>query len=170
MAEIRQLLDDVIEKEVKNLDSLTDSEERSQVIKDLVQLHKLRIEEIKAETEAEDKRERRDMDSKKNEADLAFKEKQMAAQNEQGDKEFTLKKREVDCKEAERVREETSLKQQAKDNMIDRCVKVGIALTEIVVPLAFYGIWMKQGFKFEETGSFTSTTFKNLFNRFRPTK
>lgn len=170
MAEIRQLLDDVIEKEVKNLDSLTDSEERSQVIKDLVQLHKLRIEEIKAETEAEDKRERRDMDSKKNEADLAFKEKQMAAQNEQGDKEFTLKKREVDCKEAERVREETSLKQQAKDNMIDRYVKVGIALTEIVVPLAFYGIWMKQGFKFEETGSFTSTTFKNLFNRFRPTK
>lgn len=170
MAEIRQLLDDVIEKEVKNLDSLTDSEERSQVIKDLVQLHKLRIEEIKAETEAEDKRERRDMDSKKIEADLAFKEKQMAAQNEQGDKEFTLKKREVDCKEAERVREETSLKQQAKDNMIDRCVKVGIALTEIVVPLAFYGIWMKQGFKFEETGSFTSTTFKNLFNRFRPTK
>lgn len=170
MAEIRQLLDDVIEKEVKNLDSLTDSEERSQVIKDLVQLHKLRIEEIKAETEAEDKRERRDMDSKKNEADLVFKEKQMAAQNEQGDKEFTLKKREVDCKEAERVREETSLKQQAKDNMIDRYVKVGIALTEIVVPLAFYGIWMKQGFKFEETGSFTSTTFKNLFNRFRPTK
>lgn len=170
MAEIKNLLDEAIEKEVKNLDSLTDSEERSQVIKDLVQLHKLRIEEIKAETEAEEKRERREMDSKKNEADLAFKEKQMAAQNEQGEKEFTLKKSEIGFKQAEHIRDDVALKQQVKDNRIDRCVKIGIAAAEIMVPLAFYGAWMKQGFEFEKTGSFTSATFKNLFNRFRPTK
>ena len=137
MTEIKQLLDEAIEKEVKNLDYL-DGEEKSQAIKDLAQLHKLRIEEIEAETEAEDKRERRDMDSKKNEAEC--------------------------------VHEEASLKRQVKDNMIDRCVKIAVGVAEIIVPLAFYGSWMKQGFEFEKTGSFTSTTFKNLINRFKPTK
>lgn len=54
--------------------------------------------------------------------------------------------------------------------MVDRCVRAGVAVGELVLPLVFYGIWMNKGFKFEETGSFTSTTFKNLLNRFRPTK
>ncbi|WP_347256120.1 hypothetical protein [Anaerostipes sp. PC18] len=40
----------------------------------------------------------------------------------------------------------------------------------IVLPMMFYGVWMRKGFKFEETGSFTSTTFRGLFNRFKPTK
>ena len=39
-----------------------------------------------------------------------------------------------------------------------------------IPPLMFYGIWMKKGFKFEETGTYTSTTFRGLFNRFRPTR
>lgn len=138
MTKIKELLDEAIEKEIEDLDYLETDEEKSQAIKHLAMLHKLRMEEIAAETEAEDKRERRDIDSKKN--------------------------------EAERVHEEASLKRQVKDNMIDRCVKVVIGVVEIMVPLAFYGSWMKQGFEFEKTGSFTSTTFKNLINRFRPTK
>lgn len=32
----------------------------------------------------------------------------------------------------------------------------------IVLPLIFYGRWMKRGFKFEETGTFTSKTFTGL--------
>lgn len=48
--------------------------------------------------------------------------------------------------------------------------KVGIAAAELLIPLMFYGIWMWKGFKFEETGTYTSTTFRGLFNRFRPTK
>jgi len=38
----------------------------------------------------------------------------------------------------------------------------------IVLPLRFYAKWMKMGFKFEETGTFTSSTFKNLIHFFRP--
>ncbi|MCM1225673.1 MAG: hypothetical protein NC548_65645 [Lachnospiraceae bacterium] len=52
----------------------------------------------------------------------------------------------------------------------DRYVRIGIAAAELILPLAFYASWMKKGFKFEETNTFTSTTFKGLFNRFRPTK
>ncbi len=139
MAEIKSLLDELIESEIDNLDSLSfDDGEKEQAIKDLVRLHQLRIEEIKTEAEVAEKRERLEMDSKKQEAD--------------------------------QIREETALKQQAKENRIDRVVKVVVAGVELVVPLLFYGIWMNKGFRFEETGSFTSTTFKNLLSRFRPTK
>lgn len=52
----------------------------------------------------------------------------------------------------------------------DRWVKIGIAGAEIILPLAFYAFWLVKGFKFEETGCITSTVFKGLINRFRPTK
>lgn len=60
----------------------------------------------------------------------------------------------------------TQLSEQVKD----RYVKVGIAAAEIVLPLIFYAVWMRRGFRFEETGTYTSTTFRGLFNRFKPTK
>ena len=40
----------------------------------------------------------------------------------------------------------------------------------LLIPLAFYGRWMKRGFKFEETGTYTSKTFMNLQHFFKPTK
>lgn len=52
----------------------------------------------------------------------------------------------------------------------DRWVKLGTDIAGIILPLAFYGIWMGKGLKFEETGTFTSLTFKNLLNKFKPTK
>ena len=84
--------------------------------------------------------------------------------------ELALKERELDSKDADRTQEGELQKRQARDQMVDRCVRAGVAVGELVLPLVFYGIWMNKGFKFEETGSFTSTTFKNLLNRFRPTK
>ncbi len=47
MAEIKKLLDDAIETEINNLNSASDKDEKSEVIKNLAALHKLRIEEIK---------------------------------------------------------------------------------------------------------------------------
>lgn len=52
----------------------------------------------------------------------------------------------------------------------DRYFRVGLAVAEIGIPLVFYAIWMDRGFKFEESGAYTSSTFRNLFNRFKPTK
>lgn len=59
---------------------------------------------------------------------------------------------------------------QIAEQVKDRYFRLGIAAAELMIPLIFYGIWMKKGFKFEETGTYTSTTFRGLFNRFRPTK
>lgn len=135
MAEIKSLLDKAIESEFQSLSSLSSgSEEKSKVIDDLAALHKLRIEEIKAEAEAEEKRARRVMDDMDRERDEQFKQRQLSEQ------------------------------------IIDRYVKVGTAAAELMLPLVFYGVWMKRGLKFEETGTFTSTTFKNLLGRFKPTR
>ena len=61
-------------------------------------------------------------------------------------------------------------KDQFGEQIKDRYFRLGIAAAELILPLIFYGIWMRKGFKFEETGTYTSTTFKGLFNRFRPSK
>ena len=69
-------------------------------------------------------------------------------------------------KEMEAELKRDQLNEAAKD----RYCRVGVEVAGIVLPLVFYGIWMRRGFKFEESGTFTSTTFRNLFGRFRPTK
>lgn len=77
-------------------------------------------------------------------------ESQMKIEKEKSDKEF----------------KEKQLREQVKD----RYFRTGIAVGEVVLPLIFYGIWMNKGFKFEETGTFTSGTFRNLINCFKPKK
>lgn len=67
-------------------------------------------------------------------------------------------------------RDEQFKKTQLAEQVKDRYFKVGIAAAELVLPLIFYAVWMRRGFRFEETGTYTSTTFRGLFNRFRPTK
>lgn len=52
----------------------------------------------------------------------------------------------------------------------DCYIRLGLDVAGLILPLMFYGIWMAKGLKFEETGTFTSTTFRTLFNRFKPTK
>jgi hypothetical protein len=67
--------------------------------------------------------------------------------------------------------EDTKVKKdQMSEEAKDRYFKLGIAAADLIIPLVFYGTWMKKGFKFEETGTFTSTTFRSLFSRFKPTK
>ncbi len=68
------------------------------------------------------------------------------------------------------VRDDEVKRVQIAEQVKDRYFRLGIAAAELMIPLMFYGVWMKKGFKFEETGTYTSTTFRGLFNRFRPTK
>ena len=153
MAEIKSLLDEVIQAEIAYVGSLSpEDEKKSKAIQHLADLHKLRIDEIKAKTDADEKRLRRAMDSKQHRAEL------------------TLKERQADGDEAARANEEQFKQHQLNDQVLDRYVKIGVATAELVLPLVFYGVWMKRGLKFEETGTFTSQTFKNLFNRFKPTR
>lgn len=72
----------------------------------------------------------------------------------------------------EEIKLEMEGKTKAKESKADRIyqwAKLGVDVAGIGLPLIFYGIWMDRGFKFEKDGTFTSTTFRGLFNRFRPT-
>ncbi len=81
-----------------------------------------------------------------------------------------LKQSQLDEQIKADVQEEKFKQAQLDESVKDRYFKVGIAAAELIIPLIFYGIWMRKGFKFEENGTYTSTTFRGLFNRFKPTK
>lgn len=49
----------------------------------------------------------------------------------------------------------------------DRWVRIGIAGAEISIPLVVYSILWKQGLKFEETGYVSSSSVRNLFQKFK---
>ncbi len=49
-------------------------------------------------------------------------------------------------------------------------VRVVIDAGGIIVPAVIYSVWMKRGFEFEKEGTYTSTTFRGLFNKFKPTR
>lgn len=77
-------------------------------------------------------------------------------------------RRGMDDESAER---DIRLKQvQLEEQVKDRYFRIGIEAAGIILPLVFYAVWMRRGLKFEETGTYTSTTFRGLFNRFKPTK
>ena len=67
------------------------------------------------------------------------------------------------------IDDEAELKEK-QEQAKDRYFKLGIEAGSIILPMIFYAVWMRKGFKFEETGTFTSTTFRGLFSRFKPTK
>jgi hypothetical protein len=52
----------------------------------------------------------------------------------------------------------------------DRYVRYVLDGVKIIAPLMLYSIWMKRGFEFEKDGTFTSTTFRNLFQKIKPEK
>lgn len=66
----------------------------------------------------------------------------------------------------EQEQESKSTKRQ-KIEFVAKLVMDGIA---ILVPACIYNTWMKRGFEFEKEGTYTSTTFRNLTSKFKPTK
>ena len=67
-------------------------------------------------------------------------------------------------------REDGNKVEDLKDKQHDRIIKIVVTILEVVPPLIFYGRWMEKGFKFEETGTYSSPTFRGLIHFFKPTK
>jgi hypothetical protein len=57
-----------------------------------------------------------------------------------------------------------------KTDLVLGAIKIGIEVMAVALPVIQYNSWMKKGFEFEETGTFTSNTFRNMWSRFRPEK
>lgn len=67
-----------------------------------------------------------------------------------------------------RIEEDKEIPKEERD--VERILKYTLYAAEIGLPLIFYTVWMVTGFKFEETGTYCSPTFKGLIKFFRPTK
>ena len=151
--QLKDLLSEEIKTQIQDLSKLDPgSAEKSKAVDDLATLYKLKIDETKMELDFDEKQARRKMDKENRLKDDAIKELQLKDEN------------------SVRERDELIRKEQLAEQVKDRYIRLGIAAAEIILPLIFYSKWMKKGFKFEETGTFTSTTFRGLFNRFKPTK
>ena len=72
----------------------------------------------------------------------------------------------VDARDAEFNQNREQMRAEEKS----KWWKFGLDAAGLVLPLAFYGVWMYKGLKFEETGFLTSQTFRGLVSKFRPTK
>ena len=56
-----------------------------------------------------------------------------------------------------------------KRQVVKDYVQMSCAVAGVVVPAVLYNTWMKRGFQFEKEGTYTSTTFRNMFSKFKPT-
>lgn len=79
------------------------------------------------------------------------------------------------AKEAELKEQQIDDEAELRGSQLERdtkhqYLKLGVEIAGLISTLLFNGVWMKRGFRFEETGSFTSTTFRTLFSHFRPTR
>lgn len=63
----------------------------------------------------------------------------------------------------QQIANETEIREKKKD----RWVRIAIAGAEISIPLFVYSRLWKQGLQFEKEGIISSTSVKNLFQRFR---
>lgn len=69
-----------------------------------------------------------------------------------------------DSDEAERQEQEAI--ERAKDRRFDKVMRA----VEVGVPVVFYGALAYFGFKFEESGSISSFTFRNFLGKMKPGK
>ena len=150
MEEINKLMDAEIISQIKGLKSLqAGSQEQTAAVKNLTALYEARINEAKIQLDAEDKREKREMEREQHRADETMRKSQAAD-------EAAARERDLKLKES-----------QMEDQKVDRLMRAGIAMVEIGLPLVCYGHWFRKGLKFEETGSITSSMMRNLINKFK---
>lgn len=87
-------------------------------------------------------------------------------------------KEESQRRELIRADDELELKHETEDDRQAQCkkdrriqyIRIGLEAGGIILPLVCYGVWLKRGFAFEKDGIVTSSFFKNMINRMKPTK
>lgn len=69
----------------------------------------------------------------------------------------------------DRAEERFTENAKAAEDLKDKYIRLGLDTARLLLPLMFYAALFKKGLKFEETGTFTSTTFRGLIGYIKPT-
>ena len=153
--------------------------ERSRICKDeTFNNRKLDIEDKRIENENKTNIKKIENDEAFNNRKLDIEDKRIEIENNTNIKkienDFMINNRKLDIEE---ISGNESLKLKSKelaqeiirDTMNDKVklIDIGVQAAGIILPIMFYGSWMKKGLEFEKSGTFTSNTFKSLISKFK---
>lgn len=159
-SEVKEMLEQQMKAQFEKLNELdVTSDEAKAVTTDIVKLYNVDLEHAKAEAEDAEKALRRENDLEIKERELKLKEDELNLKKAELEKDRETKDRELELKEAE-------LKESKKRKWIE----ITIGALSVGLPLIAYNCWFNKGMKFEETGTFTSSTFKDVKHSWNPFK
>ena len=149
MEEIKDLFGQELLSQIENLSNLSPgSQEHSAAVKSVNEMYKLRIEELKAEWEYSEKFDRREMEEKHLKKEEELKEKQLKS-----DEEFKTNQLKSD---------EDFKKKQIEEMKSERYFKYGVEVALAIGGWVFFNCQTNKGYRFEQTGTILSHTFKNV--------
>ena len=153
--------------------------ERSRICKDeTFNNRKLDIEDKRIEIENKNNIKKIDNDEAFNNRKLDIEDKRIEIENKTNIKkienDFMINNRKLDIEEISgneslKLKSKELAQEIVRDAMNDKVklIDLGIQAAGIILPIIFYGSWVKKGLEFEKEGTFTSTTFKGLISKLK---
>ena len=147
-----------------------------------------KLESIKIENDKNDKADKNDIERSRVSKDESFnnrkldiEDKRIEIENKTNikkiDNDFMINNRKLDIEEISgnesfKIKSKELAQEIVRDTMNDKVklIDLGVQAAGIILPIMFYGRWMKKGFEFEQSGTFTSNTFKSLISKFKVMK
>lgn len=153
--------------------------ERSKISKDeTFNNRKLDIEDKRIENENKTNIKKIENDEAFNNRKLDIEDKRIETENKTNikkiDNDFMINNRKLDIEEISgneslKLKSKELAQEIVRDAMNDKVklIDLGIQAAGIILPIIFYGSWIKKGLEFEKEGTFTSTTFKGLISKLK---
>lgn len=168
---MNEKLINMMEKEMENLVGVLKtlepgSEEYNGIIASINKLY----ETVNKEKEIGLTEDRISLDIAKVENEKELKEKQLMIESQRDEMTLINNREQRNADDINNNLDRELKEADLKSNNVQNVLKHSVEIAAVVVPVVFYGVWMKRGFKFEEEGTFTSNTFKGLISKFKPTR
>ena len=153
--------------------------ERSKISKDeTFNNRKLDIEDKRIEIENKTNIKKIENDETFNNRKLDIEDKRIEIENKTNikkiDNDFMINNRKLDIEEISgneslKLKSKELAQEIVRDTMNDKIklIDLGVQAAGIILPIIFYGSWVKKGLEFEKEGTFTSTTFKSLISKLK---
>ena len=144
-----------------------------------------KLESLKIENDKNDKADKNDIERSRvskdetfNNRKLDIEDKRIEIENKTNikkiDNDFMINNRKLDIEEISgnesfKIKSKELAQEIVRDTMNDKVklIDLGVQAAGIILPIMFYGSWMKKGLEFEKNGTFTSNTFKGLISKFK---
>ena len=144
-----------------------------------------KLESLKIENDKNDKENKNDIERSKISKDESFnnrkldiEDKRIEIENKTNIKkienDFMINNRKLDIEEISgneslKLKSKELAQEIVRDTMNDKVklIDLGVQAAGIILPIIFYGSWVKKGLEFEKEGTFTSTTFKSLISKLK---